>query len=88
MNFVIFPMFFLSTALYPIWKMRESSDILADICAWNPFTHAVELIRFALYGQVSWIALAIVIATGIGFFLAAAWSFDPARRFRAGRTAG
>ena len=25
MNFVIFPMFFLSSALYPLWKMRESS---------------------------------------------------------------
>ena len=25
MNFVIFPMFFLSTALYPLWKMREAS---------------------------------------------------------------
>ena len=26
----------------------------------NPFTHAVELIRFALYGQVNWISLAVV----------------------------
>ncbi len=25
MNFVIFPMFFLSSALYPLWKMAESS---------------------------------------------------------------
>ena len=25
MNFVIFPMFFLSSALYPLWKMREGS---------------------------------------------------------------
>ncbi|MCB1312124.1 MAG: ABC transporter permease, partial [Sedimentitalea sp.] len=49
MNFVIFPMFFLSTALYPLWKMAESSPLLRDICALNPFTHAVELIRFAMY---------------------------------------
>lgn len=48
MNFVIFPMFFLSSALYPLWKMAESSRLLRDICALNPFTHAVELIRFAL----------------------------------------
>ncbi|MGB5559447.1 MAG: ABC transporter permease, partial [Paracoccaceae bacterium] len=38
MNFVIFPMFFLSTALYPLWKMAESSPLLRDICAANPFT--------------------------------------------------
>ena len=25
MNFVIFPMFFASSALYPLWRMRESS---------------------------------------------------------------
>jgi ABC-2 type transport system permease protein len=24
MNFVIFPMFFLSSALYPLWKLQES----------------------------------------------------------------
>jgi hypothetical protein len=26
----------------------------------NPFTHAVELVRFALYCQINWISLAIV----------------------------
>jgi ABC-2 type transport system permease protein len=29
MNFVIFPMFFLSSALYPIWRLRESSPLIA-----------------------------------------------------------
>ncbi len=86
MNFVIFPMFFLSSALYPIWKMRESSTVLATICEWNPFTHAVELIRFTLYGEPNLFALFVVCATGLAFFLAANWSYDPARRFRAGRT--
>lgn len=52
MNFVIFPMFFASSALYPIWRIRESSPVLADIANFNPFTHAVELIRFAMYGQI------------------------------------
>lgn len=51
MNFVIFPMFFLSTALYPLWKVQESSQLLYTLAQYNPFTHAVELIRFALYGQ-------------------------------------
>ncbi len=87
MNFVIFPMFFLSTALYPVWKMREASAILAEICQWNPFSHGIELIRFALYGEMNWLALAVTAGSGLVFFLAASWAFDPSRRFRAGRTA-
>lgn len=51
MNFVIFPMFFMSTALYPLWKLKESSEVLYLLAEYNPFSRAVELIRFALYGQ-------------------------------------
>jgi len=46
MNFVIFPMFFASSALYPLCHVKEASLLLYDICDINPFTHAVELIRF------------------------------------------
>ncbi|MBE3636609.1 ABC transporter permease [Mangrovicoccus algicola] len=79
MNFVIFPCFFLSSALYPLWRMAESSDLLRDICAANPFTHAVEMIRFALYGQVNgtaagWVCLAFAV-----FSAAALRGYDPAR---------
>lgn len=79
MNFVIFPMFFLSSALYPLWKMAESSPILYQICAVNPFTHAVELIRFALYtgfnaAAFGWSVLATVVFVGL-----AIWGYDPAR---------
>ena len=88
MNFVIFPMFFMSSALYPIWKMRESSEWLATVCEWNPFTHAVEAIRFAFYDQVNISSLLVVLLCTLTFFLAACWSYNPARRFRAGRTAG
>src|SRR5205823_6441892 len=49
MNFVIFPLFFMSSALYPLWKMREASEWLYGLCAVNPFSHAVELVRYALY---------------------------------------
>ena len=28
MNFVIFPMFFASSALYPLWRVKESSLLL------------------------------------------------------------
>lgn len=79
MNFVIFPMFFLSTALYPLWKMAESSDLLRDICAANPFTHAVETIRFALYGQVNLASLGWTVLAGAVFMALALWGYDPAR---------
>jgi ABC-2 type transport system permease protein len=52
MNFVIFPMFFASSALYPLWRVKESSLVLYRLCWANPFTHAVELVRFALYTKV------------------------------------
>jgi len=79
MNFVIFPMFFLSSALYPIWKMQESSPALAWICRLNPFTHAVELIRFALYLQLNLVSLGVVTVSALVFFLAALWGYEPAR---------
>src|SRR3954451_11340006 len=60
MNFVIFPMFFASSALYPLWRVREGSVTLYYVCQFNPFTHAVELVRFALYGQINWLSLGIV----------------------------
>lgn len=81
MNFVIFPMFFLSSALYPLWRMAESSELLHDICAVNPFTHAVELIRFALYGQVNFMALFWTALSLAVFMALALWGYDPARGF-------
>jgi ABC-2 type transport system permease protein len=79
MNFVIFPMFFASSALYPLWRMKESSLALYYICAWNPFSHAVELIRFALYGQLNWQALGVVLAYLFVFLAAAIYGYDPSR---------
>jgi ABC-2 type transport system permease protein len=83
MNFVIFPMFFLSTALYPLWRLRESGAHWLDVIArCNPFTYGVELLRFALYGRVDWIAAAAVVGAGLAFFLIAAWGYDPQRAFQ------
>ncbi len=79
MNFVIFPMFFLSSALYPLWKMAESSPLLHDICAVNPFTHGVELIRFALYLELNLPALGWTVLAAVGFLILAMWGYDPAR---------
>jgi ABC-2 type transport system permease protein len=79
MNFVIFPMFFLSSALYPLWRMEESSQLLRDICAANPFTHGVELIRFALYAGANWPALGWTALALLAFLGLALWGYDPAR---------
>jgi ABC-2 type transport system permease protein len=79
MNFVIFPMFFVSSALYPIWRLREASPILADIAVVNPFTHAVEMIRFALYQQLNVEAIAIVAATTAMLLTFAILGYNPAR---------
>ena len=81
MNFVIFPMYFASSALYPLWRVRESSPLLYYVCQWNPFTHAVELIRFSLHGQINWMALAIVTGTTVVFLTAAIIAYDPVRGF-------
>lgn len=68
MNFVIFPMFFLSSALYPLWRMAESSRVLHDISALNPFTFAVELIRFSLYVTPNPQAFLVVGGLAVFFF--------------------
>jgi ABC-2 type transport system permease protein len=79
MNFVIFPMFFASTALYPLWRLEEASPVLALAASLNPFTHAVELIRFALYLKLSPAALAVAMVTLVAFFTLAVAGYDPGR---------
>ena len=88
MNFVIFPMFFMSSALYPLWRIREGAPWLANVAGLNPFTHAVELIRFALYGQIGptlengtldLTHLYIVIACTLFFLSAAIYAYNPSK---------
>jgi ABC-2 type transport system permease protein len=80
MNFVMFPMFFFSSALYPLWKLREGgSELLYLIALANPFTYAVELIRFALYGMFEPVAALVVIGSTVVFFLLAVIGYDPQR---------
>jgi ABC-2 type transport system permease protein len=83
MNFVIFPMFFIFTALYPLWRLEESgADWLAWAARLNPFTYGVELTRFALYGKVNWTAAAVVLICALLFFLTATYGYDPQRGFQ------
>ena len=79
MNFIIFPMFFTSSALYPLWRIKESSVLLHDICYYNPFTYAVELIRFSLYAELNLTALAVAAATTLLFTVLAIYGYNPAR---------
>ncbi|MDT7837170.1 ABC transporter permease [Aquabacterium sp. OR-4] len=82
MNFVIFPMYFMSTALYPLWKLEESgANWVYQIARFNPFTHAVEWLRFALYGKDPGLSPWIVLGTLALCFLLAAWGYDPQRGF-------
>ena len=84
MNFVIFPMYFLSTALYPLWKLEESGATWVwQVARFNPFTHAVEWIRFAFYGKDPGISPWIVLSCGLACFLFAVWGYDPQRGFGA-----
>jgi ABC-2 type transport system permease protein len=79
MNFVIFPMFFASSALYPLWRMQEVSPMLHQICAANPFTHAVELVRFALYAEINPMALLVVAGCTVAFLWAAIYAYNPSK---------
>jgi ABC-2 type transport system permease protein len=88
MNFVIFPMYFASSALYPLWRVRESSPLLYYVCQWNPFTHAVELIRFSLHGKMNGMAFVIVAVTMAAFLIAAIIAYDPTRGLIARRGGG
>lgn len=79
MNFVIFPMFFLSTALYPLWKLKESSPLLYNLAKYNPFSQAIELIRFALYEQFNQEAFIYTLLAFLVFIIAAIIGYNPSK---------
>ncbi|PWC73878.1 multidrug ABC transporter permease [Azospirillum sp. TSH100] len=79
MNFVVFPLFFLSSALYPLYRMEEAGPLLWWLCSLNPFTHGVELIRFALYGRIDGLALAVVTGATLLFAALAVRGYSPVR---------
>jgi ABC-2 type transport system permease protein len=77
MNFVIFPTFFLSSALYPLQRMLESGPTIYAVCLANPFTYAVELIRFALYLNLNALAALVVMVALAMFAVFAVLGYDP-----------
>lgn len=80
MNFVIFPMFFISPALYPLWKLEESGSWwLFQIAQYNPFSHAVEALRFALCGQTHLLGIAVMLGCTALCFVLSLRGYDPQR---------
>lgn len=80
-NVVLFPLLFLSGALYPTAQMPA---ILRGGAAANPVTYAVDLMRLALDQPAEFTAgrsLLMLAVTSLVAFGAAALLFDPERRF-------
>ena len=88
MNFVIFPLFFMSTALYPLWKLKESSALLHNLAEYNPFSQAIELIRFALYGQFNQYALIYTAVAFVIFLSLAIIGYNPSKGMMARKRGG
>jgi ABC-2 type transport system permease protein len=69
----------MSTALYPLWKIKESSLLLYNLALYNPFSQAVELIRFAWYGQFNLYAFTYTLVAFIIFMAAAILGYNPSK---------
>ena len=80
MNFVIFPMFFLSSALYPLSRFAAAgADYLVTLALLNPFTHLVELLRAASEGRSDAAGYGVMAGCTLLFFLIARTGYDPER---------
>ncbi len=80
MNFVIFPVFFLSGSLYPV---RELPDLLRWIALANPYTYGVDLLKHAALPAGRMGAdfavstdLAVLAGFTLAALLAASWRFS------------
>jgi ABC-2 type transport system permease protein len=82
MNFVIFPVFFLSGALYPIDNLPATLKVAAML---NPFTYAVDLLKHAMLTPLqatatSELSVAVDLAVTAGFtvlaVVVASWRFS------------
>jgi ABC-2 type transport system permease protein len=80
-NVVLFPLLFVSGALYPTHSMPAT---LRWVARANPVSYQVDLMRHA-FGQPTEFATAtdigVLIAVSIGFFGLAGMLFDPEQRF-------
>ena len=69
-----------TTSLYPIARMKDGgAEWIYRLAAINPFTHAIEALRAAFYGQLASLSLAVVVLATVVFYLIAAAGYDPQR---------
>jgi ABC-2 type transport system permease protein len=80
MNFVIFPVFFLSGSLYPV---RDLPPILSWIATVNPYTYGVDLLKHAMLSGASLGAdfsvaldIAVLACTTVIGIAVASWRFS------------
>ena len=82
MNFVIFPVFFLSGSLYPVSRLPAA---LKAVALANPYTYGVDLLKHAVLGVLpsgmgADFAMSTDIAVLLGFtaaaLLIASWRFS------------
>lgn len=84
--YAVIPVFVVSTAMHQTWRFVDAeAGYLEVIALANPFTHAVETIRYAAEGQISAVSLAVVIVVDALAFLAVTFGIDPRRGFLAWR---
>ena len=78
MNFVIFPMFFISSALYPLWRLVDNGALFIYYLAnANPFTYGVEMVRAASLGTFYLNGFLVCIASTIIFLFLAIRGYNP-----------
>ena len=78
MNFVIFPMFFISSALYPLWRLLDNGALFVYYLAKiNPFTYGVEMVRAASQGKIYYEGILVVIVCTIIFISLAIFGYNP-----------
>ena len=78
MNFVIFPMFFISSALYPLWKLLDNGALFVYYLAkMNPFTYGVEMIRAASQGKLYYEGILVVMICTVIFILISIIGYNP-----------
>ncbi len=78
MNFVIFPMFFISSALYPLWRLVDNGSLVIYYLAnLNPFTYGVEMIRAASLGKFYFTGFLVCIVCTIVFLIFAVRGYNP-----------
>lgn len=65
-NFLIFPLFFLSSAIYPLTNVPHFLQILSSI---NPLTYSVDALRWSLTGQSHFPPLLDIAIVSATFFI-------------------